>query len=52
MARLGRAYRDGRGVEKDIDKAISWMHKAAKINFKWERELNDLLQKYGDSKDL
>ena len=28
QGRMGRAYRDGRGVEKDIQKAIYWMGKA------------------------
>ena len=32
IVRLGRAYRDGKGVEKDLDKAAEWMRKAADKN--------------------
>jgi hypothetical protein len=35
MIRLGRMYRDGKGVEKDLDKAIEWMRKATKSGNKW-----------------
>ena len=35
MGRLGRMYRDGKGVEKDLDKAIEWMRKATKDGNKW-----------------
>jgi len=32
MLRLGRAYREGMGVEKDLDKAADWMRKAIQKN--------------------
>ena len=34
---IGRAYRDGRGVEKDLMKAIEWMKKAADQNLAWAK---------------
>ncbi len=44
MGRLGRAYRYGRGVERDIDKAIDWMRKASNKNIWWAKnELFDML---------
>ena len=42
MGRLGRAYRDGRGVERDLAKAAEWMRKAAKKKATWEKELSEL----------
>ena len=45
MGRLGYMYRDGKGVEKDLDKAIEWMYKAFKKHPKWEREFNEMLLK-------
>jgi len=43
MARLGRAYRDGRGVEKDIETAKGWYQKAVKKRISWaEEELKEL----------
>ena len=38
MGRVGRAYRDGKGVEKNIEKALYWMKKASEQNPKWEEE--------------
>ena len=38
MGRVGRAYRDGKGVEKNIEKALCWMKKASEQNPKWEEE--------------
>jgi TPR repeat protein len=29
---LGRMYRDGKGVEKDLDKAAEWMRKMSNNN--------------------
>jgi lipopolysaccharide cholinephosphotransferase len=44
MGRLGRAYRDGKGVEKDLNKAIEWMRKASEQGLSWAKwELCDLL---------
>jgi TPR repeat protein len=44
MGRLGRAYRDGKGVEKDLNTAAEWMRKAAYKNVKWAKnELFDVL---------
>ena len=44
MGRLGRMYRDGKGVEKDLDKAIEWMRKAAEKNPIWNREIQELIE--------
>ena len=35
QGRLGRAYREGKGVEKDLQKASEWMKKAADKNLPW-----------------
>ncbi|MCB5279965.1 MAG: sel1 repeat family protein, partial [Candidatus Cloacimonetes bacterium] len=44
MGRLGRAYRDGKGVKRDLDKAAEWMRKAADKNVGWAKnELFDIL---------
>ncbi len=43
MGRLGRAYREGRGVEKDLDKAAEWMRKAADKNIPWARNELELI---------
>ena len=44
MGRLGRAYRDGRGVKQDLGKAAEWMRKAADKNIGWAKnELFDIL---------
>ena len=43
MGRLGRAYREGRGVSKDLSQAKYWMKKASEINPNWIPELIDLL---------
>ncbi len=37
MGRLGRAYRDGRGVERDLAKAAEWMGKAAGKGVGWAK---------------
>ncbi|KQM09945.1 hypothetical protein AOA81_06910 [Methanomassiliicoccales archaeon RumEn M2] len=37
MGRLGRAYRDGKGVKRDLDKAAEWMRKAADKNLGWAK---------------
>ncbi|MCB5266468.1 MAG: hypothetical protein LHW41_09590, partial [Candidatus Cloacimonetes bacterium] len=53
MGRLGRAYRDGRGVEQDLDKAAEWMRKAADKNVKWAKnELCDILWKMNTADSL
>ena len=44
MMRLGRAYRDGKGVPKDLDKAAEWMRKAVDAHIAWAKnELFDIL---------
>ena len=35
QGRIGRAYRDGKGVEKDLAKASEWMKKAADQKLWW-----------------
>jgi lipopolysaccharide cholinephosphotransferase len=48
MMRLGRAYRDGKGVEKDLDEAAEWMRKAAEKDVGWAKnELFDILWRIG-----
>ncbi len=43
MGRLGRAYRDGRGVTRDLTKAAEWMEKAAGKNVGWAKnELREI----------
>lgn len=34
----GRAYRDGNGVEKDLDKAEEWMEKAMNNGLLWAKK--------------
>lgn len=43
MGRLSYMYRDGKGVEKNLDKAIEWMRKAVDYNSKWTSELDEVL---------
>ncbi|MBR4505041.1 MAG: sel1 repeat family protein [Candidatus Methanomethylophilaceae archaeon] len=38
MGYLGRAYRDGLGVDKDLDKAKEWMKKSAIRRVKWAKK--------------
>ena len=45
MGFLGRAYRDGRGVEKDLAKAREWLRKAAEKRVPWAREELEALKK-------
>lgn len=47
MAHMGRAYRDGKGVEKDLIKAADWMRKAVDKNPTWKNELFDILWTIG-----
>ncbi len=47
MVRIGRAYREGRGVEKDLNKAAEWMRKACSGNHGWTNELFDVLWRIG-----
>lgn len=42
MGRLGRAYKCGRGVEKDKNVAIEWFTKAAAIDDFWKKELDEV----------
>lgn len=40
---IARCYRDGKGVQKDLQKAIYWMQKAADSNLWWaKKELTEL----------
>jgi FkbH-like protein len=44
QGRMGRAYCDGRGVPKDLNKAAEWMRKAYENNLRWAGwELFDIL---------
>ena len=48
MGRLGRAYREGKGVPRDLVKAAEWMRKARDRNVQWaEWELMDILWRTG-----
>ena len=41
---VGRQYRDGKGVQQDLDKAAEWMRKAADKNVGWAKnELSKIL---------
>ena len=43
QGRMGRAYRDGKGVVKDLNLAMEWFEKAADQNLAWaKKELADL----------
>ena len=48
MGRLARAYRDGHGVQKDLEKAELWFFETVKRNPAWAYELFDFLWKRGD----
>lgn len=49
MGRLGRAYREGRGVEKDYEKAEFWLSKAADKKLKWAiKELSELREQINE----
>ena len=53
IGRLARAYRDGKGVGKNIDKAIELMRVAATKNVRWAKnELIDMLMKRGGDGDI
>ena len=53
MIRLSGMYRDGKGVDKDIDRAIEWMAKVADEDIGWAKnELVDLLLKRGTGSDI
>ena len=48
MGRLGRAYRDGKGVKQNLEIAAGWMRKAMNLNVVWARwELFDILWRIG-----
>ena len=48
QARMGRAYRDGKGVDRDLVKAAEWMRKAVEQKIAWANwELFDILWKIG-----
>lgn len=50
--KLGRAYRDGKGVEKDVSKAIEYLRYAADNKVGWARnELFDILYSSDDEND-
>ena len=44
MGRLGRMYRDGKGIEKNAEEAIKWMQMATEKNVDWMKELKVLTQ--------
>ncbi|MCQ2070274.1 MAG: sel1 repeat family protein [archaeon] len=53
QGRLGRAYRDGKGVDVDLDKAAYWMRKAADNGLIWAPvEYFDILWKIGTPDSL
>ena len=53
LGRLARAYRDGKGVERDMDRAISLMSAAAERNVPWAfSELIDYLLERGNDNDV
>ncbi len=43
MGRLGRAYKMGRGVKKDLKRSINWYYKACSLNEYWLKEYIDTL---------
>ncbi len=45
MGRLARMYRDGKGVEKDLNKAIELMRQAADSNILWAKNELDAMMK-------
>ena len=50
QARLGRAYRDGKGVGQDLAAAVEWMRKASDQNLGWAKwELNEINREFGTS---
>ncbi|WP_400218750.1 DUF6270 domain-containing protein [Methanomethylophilus alvi] len=53
MGRMGRAYRDGRGVEQDLSKAAEWMRKAREHKIGWaDWELFDILYRINTPESL
>jgi len=48
MRRLGQAYREGRGVEKDLDIAISWYKKKSDIEGPYLEYAESLLERNRD----
>ena len=51
--RLGRAYREGRGVPKDIEQALKWMRLSSNQGFlRAKHELCDLLWSINSEKSL
>ena len=52
QGRLGRAYRDGKGVKQDLQKAAEWMKKAADQNLYWAiKELVEIYHQLADKYD-
>ena len=50
QGRMGRAYRDGRGVDRDLETAMEWMRKASAQRLAWAtNELFDMLWDAGES---
>jgi len=49
---VGRAYRDGKGVEKNADEAIIWMRKATEIDPRWANEFVRTVIARGSDEDL
>ena len=52
MGRVGRAYRDGKGVTKDLSVAAEWMEKASQTESKWINPLIDVLWRIGTDDSL
>ncbi len=53
MNYLGRAYRDGKGVSKDLIKSAEWMRKSADAGTPWaESELLEVLWAIGDESSI
>jgi TPR repeat protein len=52
MGRLGRAYRDGKGVPQDLEIAAEWMRKAYDNCLEWSDELFDILWRINTPESL
>ncbi len=47
LGRMGRAYREGKGVQKDLGKAAEFMRRASIGKYYWSNELFDILWRIG-----
>ena len=48
MGRMGRAYRNGKGITKDLEKSAQWFSKACEDNIRWSCEYYDVSLELGD----